>query len=123
MTPHGRKLIALGWSAMFCIAVSAQAQQQPQIDPITQPLLEKYAQANFREFFEFLSLPNDAVVPADIQKNADWLGGAFRKRGFLTRQLPNNGKPLVYAEFETKIANAKTVLFYMHFDGQPVIPE
>jgi len=122
MTPHGRKLIALGWSAMFCIAVSAQAQQQPQIDPITQPLLEKYAQASFREFFEFLSLPNDAIVPADIQKNADWLEVAFAKRGFTTRQLPNEGKPLVFAESGRKLPNQKTVLFYMHFDGQPVIP-
>src|SRR5215471_2612782 len=122
MTPHGRKLIALGWSAMFCIAVSAQAQQQPQIDPITQPLLEKHAQASFREFFEFLSLPNDAIVPADIQKNADWLEVAFAKRGFTTRQLPNEGKPLVFAEYGRKLPNQKTVLFYMHFDGQPVIP-
>ncbi len=62
------------------------------------------------------------LFPPDIQKNADWLEIAFRKRGFVTRQLPNNGKPLVFAEYPRKLANARTILFYMHFDGQPVIP-
>ncbi|MDB5958230.1 MAG: acetylornithine deacetylase [Ramlibacter sp.] len=81
------------------------------------------AQASFPEYLELLSLPNDAVVPADVQKNALWLEAAFRKRGFTTRQLPNDGKPLVYAELARQPANTRTVLFYMHFDGQPVLPE
>ncbi|MDB5880254.1 MAG: acetylornithine deacetylase [Ramlibacter sp.] len=80
-------------------------------------------QASFPEYWELLSLPNDAAVPADVQKNAQWLEAAFRKRGFTTRQLPNAGKPLVYAELVNQPAQAKTVLFYMHFDGQPVLPE
>jgi acetylornithine deacetylase/succinyl-diaminopimelate desuccinylase-like protein len=85
-----------------------------------QPLeVQKAAQASFPEFLAFLSLANDAVSPADIQKNALWLEAAFQKRGFQTRQLPNRGKPLVFAEYPGKIENAKTVLFYMHFDGQP----
>jgi acetylornithine deacetylase/succinyl-diaminopimelate desuccinylase-like protein len=67
-------------------------------------------------------MPNDAINAEDIRKNADWLEAAFRKRGFVTKQLENNGKPLVFAEFARKSANAKTILFYMHFDGQPVIP-
>jgi acetylornithine deacetylase/succinyl-diaminopimelate desuccinylase-like protein len=102
----------------ICCGAPANAQG----DPLASNLIQKSAQANFGEFFEFLSLPNDAVVPADIQKNADWLEVAFRKRGFVTRQLPNSGKPLVYAEYQRKVPNAKTVLFYMHFDGQPVVP-
>ncbi|HEY1229820.1 MAG TPA: M20/M25/M40 family metallo-hydrolase, partial [Ramlibacter sp.] len=81
------------------------------------------AQASFPEYFELLSMPNDAVVPADVQKNAQWLEAAFRKRGFTTKQLANGDKPLVYAEFGNQPAQGKTVLFYMHFDGQPVLPE
>ena len=81
------------------------------------------AHASFPEYLEFLSLPNDAVVAADVLKNAQWLEAAFRKRGFTTRLLPNAGKPLVYAELANQPAQAKTVLFYMHFDGQPVVPE
>jgi hypothetical protein len=76
----------------------------------------------FCEFFDMLALPNDAIVPVDIQRNANWLEVAFKKRGFTTQQLPNNGRPLVFAEYPRKVADAKTILFYMHFDGQPVIP-
>jgi acetylornithine deacetylase/succinyl-diaminopimelate desuccinylase-like protein len=84
---------------------------------------ERYAQATYHEYFDLLSLPNDAIVPEDIRKNVDWLEQAFRKRGLTTRQLANNGKPMLYAAFPKTDAARKTVLFYMHLDGQPVVPE
>ena len=90
---------------------------------VTPELVEKTSQANFPEFFEMLSLPNDSIVAADVRKNADWLEAAFRKRGFATRQLPNKDKPLVFAEYGKKNPNARTMLFYIHFDGMPVLPE
>lgn len=104
--------LALGW----CFS-PATAQQPPA------ETLRLATQASLREYIDLLSLPNDAANPADIVKNVEWLEGAFRKRGFTTQQLPNNGKPLVYGEYPRKVAGAKTVLFYMHLDGQPVTPE
>jgi acetylornithine deacetylase/succinyl-diaminopimelate desuccinylase-like protein len=80
---------------------------------------ERFARASFPEFLELLALPSDAANPADIQRNAAWLETAFRKRGFTTRPLAKDGKPLVYAELPA-VAGRKTVLFYMHFDAQPV---
>jgi acetylornithine deacetylase/succinyl-diaminopimelate desuccinylase-like protein len=80
------------------------------------------AAASFPEYFELLSLPNDSRVAADIQVNAAWLERAFQRRGFLTRQFDNHGRPLVFAEYGTPDPARKTVLFYIHFDGQPVIP-
>ena len=80
------------------------------------------AQATFAEYLDFLSLPADSIVAADIQKNADFIERAFAKRGFVVRQLANDGKPLVYAEFTKARPGARTILFYMHFDGQPVVP-
>ena len=82
----------------------------------------KLAQGSFREYLEFLSMPSDSIVAADIRKNADFIENAFRKRGFTTRQLPNNGKPMVYAEFAKKRPGARTLLLYMHMDSQPVVP-
>ncbi len=106
-------------AAIFLYAAPAFADQQ-----IAEPAaIQKAAQASFPEFLEFLSLPNDSVNASDVSKNADWAEKAFQKRGFVTKQLPNNGKPLVFAEYPTKVEKAKTVLFYAHFDGQPVIPE
>jgi acetylornithine deacetylase/succinyl-diaminopimelate desuccinylase-like protein len=80
------------------------------------------AQGSFTEYLEFLSLPSDSIVAADVQRNADFIERAFGKRGFQTRQLANNGKPLVYAAFPQAPPGARTILFYMHFDGQPVVP-
>ncbi len=62
------------------------------------------------------------MVPADIQKNADFLERAFKKRGFTTRQLENKGKPMLFAEWPKKVPGAKTVLYYMHMDAQPAVP-
>ena len=80
------------------------------------------ARGSFAEHLDFLALPSDSLVAADIQTNADFLVRAFAKRGLVTRQLANDGKPLVYAEAEGASPGAKTILYYMHFDGQPVVP-
>lgn len=114
-----RHLLAIVTIATNLIAISTvHAQTVPSPEQVL-----KSTQASFKEYFELLSMPNDAIVPADIVKNAVWLEAAFAKRGFVTRQLANDGKPLVYAEYPKKVAGAKTILFYMHFDGQPVLPE
>ena len=90
-------------------------------EPISHQAGQKLAQASFGEYLELLALPNDAINPPDIQKNVDFLERAFKKRGFVTKQLANNSKPMLFAEWPKKIPGAKTVLYYMHLDGQPVV--
>src|SRR5882672_11296711 len=99
---------------LLALCAPAHAQQPPSTEV-------RLAQGTFHEYLELLSIPNDAVNPADIQKNTDWLEQAFRKRGFTTQQLPNKGKPMLFAEWPAKKPGAKTILFYMHLDGQPVV--
>jgi acetylornithine deacetylase/succinyl-diaminopimelate desuccinylase-like protein len=99
-------------------ALSLCAAAQPDL-----PAQTRLAQGVFPEYLDFLSLPSDATVPADIQKNADYLEKAFQKRGFKTRLLANKGKPLVFAEFGQPSPGTKTVLLYMHMDAQPVVPQ
>jgi acetylornithine deacetylase/succinyl-diaminopimelate desuccinylase-like protein len=118
--------------------LSASAQSSPTKDPagnraakaetrgswptsIDEASIRNAAVASFPEYLELLSLPNDSIKPADIQVNAVWLEQAFQKRGFHTQQLANKGRPLVFAEYGTPDSKLKTVLFYMHFDGQPVV--
>jgi acetylornithine deacetylase/succinyl-diaminopimelate desuccinylase-like protein len=84
--------------------------------------LKAAAAAAFPEYLELLSLPNDSAVPADVKRNVAWLETAFAKRGFRTRPLANGEKPLVLAEWGGNRGGRKTVLFYLHFDGQPVLP-
>jgi acetylornithine deacetylase/succinyl-diaminopimelate desuccinylase-like protein len=90
-------------------------------DPLPPPLAESLAQATLREYLDLVALPNDAIKPADIQRNVDFLARAFAKRGFTTAALDNQGKPLLFAEWPTHVPGAKTVLFYLHLDGQPVV--
>src|SRR5687768_12616046 len=79
------------------------------------------AQSNFAEFLELLRIPNIPAEPRDIQRNATFLEQSFRKRGFETRLLANAAqRPLVFAQFGEARPGLRTVLFYAHFDGQPV---
>ena len=109
----------------ICLAAVLLLSSRAGADP-THPspdLVQSIARKTIPEFVELLSLPNDSIRAADIGANAKWLEAAFQKRGFTTRLLPNKDKPLVYAEFVNRIAGAPTVLFYMHYDGMPVLPE
>jgi acetylornithine deacetylase/succinyl-diaminopimelate desuccinylase-like protein len=86
--------------------------------------LIKAAQANMPEFLQLLSIPNVADDPGHIRDNAVFIEAAFNKRGFRTRLLQNPAKrPMVFAQLDAPVAGRRTVLFYIHFDGQPVIPE
>ncbi|MBC7977776.1 MAG: M20/M25/M40 family metallo-hydrolase [Myxococcales bacterium] len=105
---------------LFLLVVPALAWAQAP-EPLSPQIAQKLAQATFREYLELLSLPNDAINPPDIQKNVDFLERAFRKRGFTTRRLDNAGKPMLYAAWPKQVPGAKTVLYYLHLDGQPVV--
>lgn len=79
-------------------------------------------QKNLGEFLELLAIPNVADEPADIRRNADFVRSAFERRGFATRLLTNPAnRPLVFARLDGA-PGAKTILFYIHLDGQPVVP-
>src|SRR5437879_11598754 len=81
------------------------------------------ARKNFSEYLELLAIPNIPDKPDDMRRNAAFLEKAFRKRGFSARLLDNPaGRPLVFAQSDAGAPSARTILFYIHFDGQPVIP-
>jgi acetylornithine deacetylase/succinyl-diaminopimelate desuccinylase-like protein len=85
--------------------------------------ITRFSQLNFPEYLDLLAIDNVASKPEDIVRNAAFLERSFQKRGFKTERLENAaGRPAVFAEYPGKAKGAKTVLFYIHFDGQPVIP-
>jgi acetylornithine deacetylase/succinyl-diaminopimelate desuccinylase-like protein len=84
--------------------------------------VERAVQRNLPEFVELLAIPDVASNPADIRRNADFLQAALARRGFRARLLDNPaGRPLVFGELDGA-PGAKTLLVYIHFDGQPVVP-
>ncbi len=73
------------------------------------------------ELIELLSIPNVANDRENIRRNAGYLKQMLERRGFDSEILETQGNPLVYGE--RKIPGAThTILFYAHYDGQPVDP-
>ncbi len=76
-----------------------------------------------RELRDFVAIPNVASDTANIRRNADRLRAMLGARGITSKTLesPEGGSPAVYGELLTPGAT-KTVVFYAHYDGQPVDP-
>ena len=75
-----------------------------------------------RELSEFLAIPNVASDTPNIQKNAAHLVEMLEARGIETHLLPIEGRgPVVFGKLIAPEAT-HTVIFYAHYDGQPVDP-
>ena len=75
-----------------------------------------------RELTEFLAIPNVASDTENIQKNAAHLVEMLEARGIETHLLPISGRgPVVFGKLTAPDAK-RTVIFYAHYDGQPVDP-
>jgi acetylornithine deacetylase/succinyl-diaminopimelate desuccinylase-like protein len=73
-----------------------------------------------RELSEFLAIPNIASDTPNIQKNAAHLVEMLEARGIETHLLPITGRePVVFGKLISAEAK-RTVIFYAHYDGQPV---
>src|SRR5277367_4933832 len=79
-----------------------------------------------QQFADFLSIPNVAADPASLRHNAEFLIAQLQQRGaeakLLTAPgLPASVPPVVFGEIRTPGAT-RTIVFYAHYDGQPVTP-
>ncbi len=98
--------------------------QSPEIKQI-----RKYRQENekriMNEFISFLSIPNIAADSSNIQRNAAFIMNMMRNRGIEKVQLlypvTSGAPPVVYGEIVNPGAS-QTLIFYAHYDGQPVNP-
>ncbi len=78
--------------------------------------------AILRELVEFLSIPNLSSDREAIRRNAEFLRAMLERRGVRAEILEvDDAPPAVYGEL--LVPNARhTIVFYAHFDGQPVDP-
>jgi acetylornithine deacetylase/succinyl-diaminopimelate desuccinylase-like protein len=75
------------------------------------------------ELADLVSLPNVAANVENMEANADRLVKMLAARSFETRLLrAEGGPPAVYGQRLSADAD-RTVVFYAHYDGQPVVPE
>lgn len=104
-----------GWAAGFAaLALGASAQAD----------VSAWRAANEKQivsdYVTMLAMKNVASDIGDIEKNAAWLQGQLRVRGFTTRLLSASPgtPPTVFGELKVEGAK-RTVIFYAHYDGQP----
>jgi acetylornithine deacetylase/succinyl-diaminopimelate desuccinylase-like protein len=106
-------------------AVRAQKPTPPAPAQVAQEVRD-YRMANeeriVRELREFLAIPNVASDTPNIQKNAVQLVEMLEARGIEAHLLPITGRgPVVFGKLISPEAK-RTVIFYAHYDGQPVDP-
>jgi acetylornithine deacetylase/succinyl-diaminopimelate desuccinylase-like protein len=75
-----------------------------------------------RELSDFLAIPNIASDTANIQKNAAYLVELLEARGIETHLLTIKDRgPVIFGKLNSPDAT-HTIIFYAHYDGQPVDP-
>jgi acetylornithine deacetylase/succinyl-diaminopimelate desuccinylase-like protein len=77
-----------------------------------------------QEYFDFLSIPNVASDKANIRRNAEFIMRMMQERGIASRLLDGtspDANPAVFGEVNA-VGALSTIIFYAHYDGQPVNP-
>ena len=75
------------------------------------------------EFIDLLAIPNLASDDANIRKNAAAIVTLLEKRGVKAGLMEVTGAPpVVFGEIDTPGAT-RTLVFYAHYDGQPLDPK
>jgi acetylornithine deacetylase/succinyl-diaminopimelate desuccinylase-like protein len=111
---------------LLALAGLAGAQTVAQNNPAAQAARawrETHERAILGEFLGLLALPNLARDTEGIRRNAAAVSALFEKRGVKTRLLEVPGAPpVVYGEIPAPGAT-RTIVFYAHYDGQPLDPK
>lgn len=88
--------------------------------------LQKNRETLLDELKQFLAIPSvstDSAHAKDLQDAAKYVENYLEKIGFpIVEQIETKGHPIVYAEYNAAGGDAPTVLFYGHYDVQPVDP-
>ena len=89
------------------------------------PFIEANKERYLKELTEFLAIPSVSSQKehdGDMGKCAQWVAGQMKTIGMENVQImPTGGHPLVYCDW-IHAASRPTVLFYGHYDVQPVDP-
>ncbi|MCK4943095.1 MAG: M20/M25/M40 family metallo-hydrolase [Candidatus Aminicenantes bacterium] len=87
--------------------------------------VQQYRRANehqiIKEFYQLLSIPNVSNDRVNIRRNAEFIKKMMQKRGIQSRLLKTKGNPVIFGELIVPDAT-QTLMFYIHYDGQPVDP-
>jgi acetylornithine deacetylase/succinyl-diaminopimelate desuccinylase-like protein len=102
---------------IILVSVASQAQDK------WEDAIKEVLPATLKKHREFVSLPNVSANPEDMDKNFAWAQREFEQRGFTVQMLESSSIPVFFAERASSKKKSKTMLFYLHIDGQPANAE
>jgi acetylornithine deacetylase/succinyl-diaminopimelate desuccinylase-like protein len=107
--------------AAAALALMAGTAQAASPAPQVRAWRQGHEKAIVADFVKLLAMPNVATNVADVEKNAVYLQELLKARGFTTQLLTAEPgtPPSVFGELTTPGAK-RTVVFYAHYDGQPI---
>jgi acetylornithine deacetylase/succinyl-diaminopimelate desuccinylase-like protein len=114
---------AVGFAAMASLGAAQEPPPSPRdVAAAVREYRTAHEQPIIAELVDLLSIPNIASDEPNIQRNAERLRAMLGRRGFRAQffDVPGRG-PIVFAELPAAGA-AHTLVFYAHYDGQPVDP-
>lgn len=111
----------LACAAGVGLALAAGAAQAASPRAAVRAWREAHEKQVVGDFFALLAKPNVATNLADVQANAAYVEGLLKARGFTTQIIDAapGTPPSVFAELKVPGAR-RTVIFYAHYDGQPI---
>lgn len=104
--------------SLFLCLLSLQVNSQTDWDTKIQQELPEI----LKQHRALVSIPNVASDEPNMMKNVDWVTEAFQNLDFTISILKTTTLPVFFAEKEVD-PKAKTILFYLHLDGQAVNPQ
>jgi acetylornithine deacetylase/succinyl-diaminopimelate desuccinylase-like protein len=107
------KILSVVAASLACAAVTVA--QQVSVDDY----IHDHQAAIVREFMALVSIPNVHTDLPNIKRNAELLRQMLERRGMQPEVWDTPSTPVVYGERLVPGAT-RTILFYIHFDGQPV---
>lgn len=82
---------------------------------------QESALVGFKQLLRFPSISLDSAFQPQLLACADWILAEMRRVGLANAQaLPTAGNPILYADWLHADADKPTILFYAHYDVQPV---
>ncbi|MEK1886592.1 MAG: M20/M25/M40 family metallo-hydrolase [Phyllobacterium sp.] len=96
----------------------------PALEPVLNAL-DDHLDKSLERLFELLrikSISTDPAYSAECRRAAEWLVADLKSIGFDASLRDTPGHPMVVAHHDGRSADAPHVLFYGHYDVQPVDP-
>jgi acetylornithine deacetylase/succinyl-diaminopimelate desuccinylase-like protein len=122
MSAKGCALVTALSLLMAGQAVAQSPREAERVRSVVRSYQQSHDHEIVRQLAEFLAIPNLARDSVNIRRNAQHIVGMLEQRGIRARQLETPGAPpAVYGELRTPGAT-RTIVFYAHYDGQPVDP-